>query len=168
VTEVLIRLAKPADLAAINDIYNYYVLHSNCTYQTEPESPDERRAWFEEHREGHPVTVAERSSEVVGWGSLSSFRSRAAYAWTVEDSVYVRQDLLRRGIGGLLLDDLIVRAKRLGHHTIIAGIDGEQAGSVAIHASRGFQQVAHLKEVGFKSERWLDVIYMQLLLAGRG
>ncbi|MBP7934214.1 MAG: GNAT family N-acetyltransferase [Phycisphaerae bacterium] len=77
---MLIRLARPADLVAINDIYNYDVLQSNCTYQTKPESPDERRAWFEEHGEGHPVTVAERSGEVVGWGSLSSFRSRAAYA----------------------------------------------------------------------------------------
>ena len=165
---VKIRLATPADLAAINDIYNYYVAHSTCTYQTEPETADDRRKWFEEHGPKHPVTVAVRSGEVIGWGSLSPFRLRAAYAWTVEDSVYIRHDSLRQGLGSILLDDLIVRAKQLGHHTIIASIDGEQTGSIALHVTRGFVQAAHLKEVGSKYDRWLDVIYLQLMLTETG
>lgn len=163
-SQVSIRLATVGDLPAINDIYNHYVLHSTCTYQTEPETPADRRAWFDDHGPRHPVTVAVRSDEIVGWGSLSPFRTRAAYAWTVEDSVYVRHDLLRQGIGSALLDDLIVRAKQLKHHTIIASIDGEQAGSIAMHTTRGFVQAAFLKEVGSKYDRWLDVVYLQLML----
>ena len=161
-SDVVIRPATAADLGAINDIYNHYVLHSTCTYQTEPEKIETRRAWFDRHGERHPVIVAERAGEVVGWGSLSPFQARAAYANTVENSVYVRHDLRRAGIGGRLLAELITIAKRLGHHTIIAGIDADQAGSVAVHARHGFVKVAHLKEVGHKFDRWLDVVYMQL------
>src|SRR5262249_28675419 len=85
-----IRVATIDDLAAINDIYNHYVLHSTCTFQTEPETPERRRAWFSEHDSQHPVTVLERDGAVVGWGSVSRFRNRAAYDRTVEDSLYVR------------------------------------------------------------------------------
>jgi phosphinothricin acetyltransferase len=160
-----IRLATPADLPAINELYNHYVIHSTCTYQTEPETLEARRNWFERHSAKHPVTVATRGEVVVGWASLSRFHSRAAYANTVENSIYVHHEWHRQGIGGALLDDLIVRARQIGHHTILAGIDAEQAGSLAIHASRGFTEVAHLKQVGYKFSRWLDVIYMQLLFA---
>ena len=169
--DMSIRLATAADLAAINDIYNYYVLRSTCTYQTQPDTPESRRTWFAHHGTRHPVTVALRGgaegggSEIVGWGALSAFHPRAAYAPTVEDSVYVRQDALRQGVGGALLDDLISRARRLGHHSIVALIDAEQTGSVTIHGARGFAPAGHLREVGRKFERWLDVIYMQLSLA---
>jgi L-amino acid N-acyltransferase YncA len=161
---VTIRCATPADLPAINDIYNHYVLHSTCTYQTEPETMESRRAWFDHHGEKHPITVAEESGRIVGWGSLSRFHPRAAYAQTVENSVYVDHRQHRRGIGRALLADLIERAEKIGHHAIIAGIDGEQAPSVALHAALGFEQVGYLKQVGFKFGRWLDVIYMQRLL----
>jgi phosphinothricin acetyltransferase len=168
--DITIRLASAADLPAINDIYNHYVRHSTCSYQTDPETPESRRDWFAHHGARHPVTVAVRAAavpgagEVVGWGALSAFHPRAAYAHTVENSVYVRHDLLRCGVGKALLDDLIVRARQLGHHTVVALIDGEQAASVALHAQRGFVQVGYLKEAGRKFDRWLDVIYMQLLL----
>ena len=101
---------------------------------------------------------------MVGWGSLSTFRARAAYDRTVEDSVYVRHDLQRRGIGGRLLDDLIARATSLGHRVIVAGIDREQAGSIALHEQRGFVQAGLLHEVGFKFDRWLDMVFMERLL----
>jgi phosphinothricin acetyltransferase len=164
-SELSLRPATVADLDAINDIYNYYVHHSTCTYQTEPETSAERRAWFDRHGPNHPVVVALLGGEVVGWGSLSPFHARAAYRYTVENSVYVRHDVLRRGIGGTILKDLIRRAKEIGHHTIIAGIDAEQTASIAFHARHGFVEVGHLKQVGFKFDRWLDVFYMQLMLA---
>jgi phosphinothricin acetyltransferase len=163
-SNVRIRPATVDDLAAINDIYNHYVLHSTCTYQTEPETIEARRAWFANHGEKHPVTVAEEDGRVVGWGSLSRFHARAAYGRTVENSVYVDPLLHRRGIGRLLLNDLIERAGVLGHHTIIAGIDAEQTASVSIHGATGFVRVALLNEVGFKFGRWLHVIYMQKIL----
>jgi L-amino acid N-acyltransferase len=163
-SDLTIRLATAADLADINAIYNHYVLHSTCTYQTEPETGESRAAWFAGHGPAHPITVAENAGRIVGWGSLSRFHARAAYGRTVENSVYVDPALHRHGIGRAILTDLIGRARRLGHHTIIGGIDAEQSPSIALHAALGFQQVAFLREVGYKFDRWLHVIYMQLVL----
>jgi len=159
-----IRLAAQSDLASINEIYNHYVLHSTCTYQEEPSTATEREGWFAAHWPLHPVTVAVEDGRVVGWASLSPFHARSAYRRTVENSVYVHPDFQRRGIGSLLLADSIERAKVLGHHTIVAGIDAEQAPSVALHRKLGFEQVGHLREVGFKFGRWLDVVYLQKML----
>ena len=160
-----IRLATLADLPAINEIYNYYVETSTCTYQLEPETLEARTEWFHEHPpETHPVTVATIEGEVVGWGALSKFRQRAAYDHTVEASVYLRHDVHRRGMGKALLLDLIARAKAAGHHTLIGGASADQTASLALQESLGFQRVAYLKEVGFKFGRWLDVAYAQLML----
>jgi phosphinothricin acetyltransferase len=161
---VVIRPAARSDLSAVNEIYNYYVLHSTCTYQEEPETIASRRQWFGRHGAKHPVVVAEVNDEVVGWGSLSAYHPRSAYRRTVENSVYVHHQHHRRGMGSLLLKDLIVRARAFGHHAIIAGIDAEQAGSVALHDRFGFQKVGQFRQVGFKFRRWLDVIYMELVL----
>jgi L-amino acid N-acyltransferase len=163
--DISIRPATAADLEAINAIYNHYVRHSTCTYQTEPETPEDRRAWFDRHGPQHPVVVAEAAGQVVGWGSLSAYHVRAAYCHTVENSVYVRHDAMRRGIGSGLMEHLIARARELGHRTIIAAIDAGQTASVAFHARHGFVEAGRLREVGFKFGRWLDVVYWQLLLA---
>jgi len=161
---VVIRPATADDLGDINDIYNHYVLHSSATYQEDPESIEGRRAWFARHGPSHPVTVAEVGGRVVGWGSLSPFHARSAYRNTVENSVYLRPDSQRRGLGTLLLRDLIGRARDLGHHTILAIIDAEQPASIALHEKLGFVRVAFLRVVGFKFGRWRDVVYMQLVL----
>jgi len=161
---ILIRAATSADLGAINDIYNHFVLHSTCTYQEEPEQLESRHQWFAHHGERHPVIVAEADGQVIGWGSLSAYHPRSAYRFTVENSVYVHQRHHCRGIGSRLLEELIRRARAAGHRAIIAGIDAEQAASVALHAKFGFKEVGNLKQVGFKFGRWLDVIYMELLL----
>jgi L-amino acid N-acyltransferase YncA len=160
----MIRVAREDDLPAINDIYNYYVLNSTCTYQEEPEEIESRREWFARHGAKHPVTVAEVDGRVAGWGALSAFHARSAYRFTVENSVYVHHEFHRRGIGGAILKDLIERARTIGHHAIIAGIDADQPASVALHTKFGFQKVGDLKQVGFKFGRWLGVIYMELLL----
>lgn len=159
-----IRLASESDLVTINEIYNHYVLHSTCTYQEEPESIEGRRNWFERHGETHPIIVAEAEKQVIGWGSLSAYHARSAYRRTVENSVYVHHKFHRRGIGSTLLNELIIRARNLQHHVIIAAIDAEQPASVALHHKAGFQKVGHMKHLGFKFNRWLDVIYMELLL----
>jgi phosphinothricin acetyltransferase len=149
----------------INDIYNHYVLHSTCTYQEEPEPMEDRRRWFSHHGDKHPVIVAVAADDlVVGWGSLSAYHERSAYRRTVENSIYVHHEHHRRGIGSLLLRELIVHARNLDHRVIIAGIDGEQTASVALHTKFHFEKVGHLKQVGFKFGRWLDVIYMEFRL----
>lgn len=162
-----IRLATDSDVQSINEIYNWYVPRSTCTYQEELEPIESRRAWFVAHQREprQPVTVTTINGEVIGWGSLSGYRARSAYRFTCENSVYVRHDLHGRGVGSTILRDLIERAKRLDYHTIIAGIDGEQTASVALHASHGFGECGRQKQVGFKFGRWLDVVFMQLMLS---
>jgi phosphinothricin acetyltransferase len=162
--DIAIRLATTDDLAAINDIYNYYVAESTCTYQLEPETIGARREWFAKHGPGYPVTVAENDGEVVAWGALSKFRDRAAYDGTVEGSVYVRRDLLGRSVGRAVLVDLIRRAKELGYHTFVGGASADQEASLRLQASLGFQEVARFREVGKKFGRLLDVVFMQLML----
>jgi len=163
-TGVRLRPMTEADLDAVNAIYNHYVRHSTCTYQLEPETDAARVAWFHDHGPTHPLLVAEQDGRVVGWASLSRFNARGGYARTVESSVYVDHEHHRRGIGGALLAELVARGRTLGHHLIIAGIDASQTGSVALHARFGFVAAGHLREAGYKFNRWLDVLYMQLLL----
>jgi phosphinothricin acetyltransferase len=158
------RPATLDDAAAISAIYNHYVRHSTATYEETPESLDERLRWMEGHGPHHPVIVAEDAGNVSGWASLSRFHSRCAYRFTVENSVYVHPDHLRKGIGRALMIDLIAAARALGHHTIIAGISADQEPSLRLHTGLGFVEVARLREVGFKFGRWLDVVYMQLML----
>jgi L-amino acid N-acyltransferase YncA len=100
--------------------------------------------------------------QVLGWGSLSPYHPRAAYRFTVENSIYVHHQHQRCGIGSLLLRELIDRSRILGHRAIIAVIDSEQSGSITLHTKFKFEKVGHFKQVGFKYGRWLDVIYLQL------
>ncbi len=162
--DITIRLARESDLARINAIYNHYVLHSTCTYQTEPETEAGRKAWFGAHGAKHPITVAEINGDIAGWGALSKFHPREAYGRTVEDSVYVEDALHRQGIGSALMADLIARAKALGHHTIIAAVDSEQPASLALHKKFGFEHAGVLREAGFKFGKWLNVVYLQRML----
>jgi L-amino acid N-acyltransferase YncA len=159
-----IRPAVAADLVAINEIYNHYVGSSTATYQTRPMSPQERAAWFAKHDGLHPVIVAERDGAIVGWAALGEFHKREAYRNTVESSVYVRHDKRRLGVGKALLVELIGQARVIGHHTIVALIDSEQAASLALHEHAGFTRVGRLHQVGYKFGRWLDVIYMQVMV----
>jgi phosphinothricin acetyltransferase len=159
-----LREARVADLASIDRIYDHYVRHSTCTAQLEPAGMAERMAWFAEHDARHPIVVAEEEGgggAILGWGSLSVYNRRAGYGDTVEDSIYVDPTAQRRGIGSAILGHLVGRAAKLGHHAIIAGIAGDQAPSIALHAAHGFVEVGRLGEVIRKFERWLDVVYMQ-------
>ena len=160
-----LRDATSADLPAINAIYNYYVPASTCTFQITPETEESRQAWFSGRKAQHPVIVAEDAGKVVAWGSLSPFHKREAYAGTVENSVYVHHERQRRGLGRLLMEELIRRARETESlHTIVAIIAADQEGSVGLHRALGFKEIGLLKEVGRKFGRILDVVYMQLML----
>lgn len=160
-----IRLATANDLPAINDIYNHYVRTSTTTYQEVESSMDERVEWFTSREPRHVVTVYETDDgTILGWASLNVFRARSAYRFSTENSVYIHKDHFRKGIGSALLQDSIERAREHGFRTIIAGIDAEQAPSIAIHAKHGFVECGRMRHVGFKFDRWLDVVFMQLML----
>ena len=159
-----IRPATANDLDAIRAVYNYYVTHSTCTYQIELETAEERAAWFRDRSDLHPVTVAEREGEVIGWAALSPWKSRCGYARSAEASVYIHHEHHRRGAGKALLIDLIDRAKALGLHTVIGGACSTQTASLALQAALGFEVIGTFREVGRKFDRWLDVTHTQLVL----
>jgi phosphinothricin acetyltransferase len=159
-----LRAARPADLAAINAIYNHYVAHSACTYALVPMEEAERRAWFDAHGPQHPVLVAVEDAAVVGWGALSLYNPRGGYARTVEDSLYVGDRARGRGIGTALLGELLRQARALDHHAVLAGVDADEQPSLALHKRLGFHEVGRLREVGHKLGRFRDVILLELLL----
>ncbi len=163
---MLIRPAAEADLPGLLTIYNDAVLHLTATYDCEPQTLEARAAWYADHqRQSYPVFVAESDAgRVVGWSSLSPFRPRPAYRFTGEDSIYVAADWRGRGVGKQLLPPVIEAARKMGLRAILAGIDAGSPASLRLHAHFGFEQVAYLKEVGYKFGRWLDVVYMELLL----
>lgn len=160
-----IRQATEADVPAIRDIYNYEILHGTSTFDLEPKTLEDRLLWFHE-TSSHPfaVLVAEDGGEVLGWGCLRPFGSRAAYRFTVEDSVYIHQDHRGKGIGKALLAQLIEIARENGFHSMMAGVSEETGASICLHESFGFVNVGHEPEVGYKFERWIDVTRLQLML----
>jgi L-amino acid N-acyltransferase len=162
--QFIIRDAERSDIEAINDIYNYYVMNSTCTAQTEPEPREGREQWYSEHTGKYAILVAEWEGQVVGWGSLSKYHRRYAYWPTTEDSIYVRHDMLHKGIGRMLLEALIKKARENGFHSIMGVISSEQLASIRLHERFGFQEVGHLREVELKFNRRLDVTFMQLML----
>jgi phosphinothricin acetyltransferase len=165
VSDLSIRLVERRDAAAIRDIYNLEVAESTVTFDMVPRTIDQQVAWIDEHSGGHPAIVAvDDGGGVVGFGSLSPYKDRPAYATTVEDSVYVHRDHRSRGIGRLLLEDLVRRGRDHGFHLMIARIVGDHEVSIALHATCGFAHVGVEREVGRKFNKWLDVVEMQRLL----
>src|ERR1043166_10002068 len=161
-----VRPALHHDLPGILEIYNEAVLNTTATYDYEPRTLEQRVAWFEERRKlDFPVFVAENQDQrIVGWSALNPFHARPGYRFTTENSVYVAADQRGRGIGKLLMPPLITAARERRLHAILAGIDAENEASIRLHAHFGFEKVACLKQVGYKFDRWLDVVYMELLL----
>jgi phosphinothricin acetyltransferase len=161
-----IRAAAKLDVPAILEIYNDAVLTTTATYDYEPRTLQHRMQWLEDHRRiGYPVFVAEDDSgKVVGWSSMGLFHDRKGYQFTSTNSVYVAAHARGRGIGKLLLEPLIDSAKKLGLRAIIAVIDADNEASIRLHARCGFFEVGRFPKIGFKFGRWLDVVYMELLL----
>jgi phosphinothricin acetyltransferase len=168
---VTIRAAERRDAPGIRAIYNHYVTESTALFDLVPRSLDEQVQWIDEHAGGHPAvvaiaagTAAGTGDQVVGFGSLSPFRLRPAYATTVEDSVYLLAEYQGRGIGRMILEELLRLAEAHGFHGVIARITGDNQASIALHAACGFAIVGTEREVGRKFGRWLDVVEMQRLL----
>jgi len=164
VDRVVIRLAERRDAAGIRAIYNHYVTESTALFDMVPRTLDEQVQWLDDHAGGHPAVVAELDGEIIGFGSLSVFRPRPAYATTVEDSVYLLDGRQGRGIGRRLLEELLRLAAAHGFHAVIARITGANDVSIRLHAACGFEIVGTEREVGRKFGQWLDVVEMQRML----
>jgi phosphinothricin acetyltransferase len=165
---VRIRPSQPADLPAITAIYAHHVLHGTGTFELEPpDEPEMARRMADVTGKGLPWLVAESApgAEVLGYAYANHFRPRRAYRFCVEDSIYLAPPALGRGIGRLLLAELMARCEALGARQMLAVIgDADNAGSIGVHRALGFEHTGVLKASGWKFDRWLDVILMQKAL----
>ena len=160
-----IRPFTTADTPSILDIINYNILNSTALYDYHPRSLSQQTAIFDEKlQKGFPIIVATCDDTVVGFGYYSEFRFREAYRFTVEHSVYVANDFHGKGIGKLLMEKLIALAKEQKLHTMVGVIDSENQSSVEFHEKFGFKTVGVIKESGYKFDRWLHSVIMQLFL----
>jgi L-amino acid N-acyltransferase YncA len=159
-----LRLATLDDAEALREIYNLEVTTSTATFDLVPRSLDDQRAWQAERSGARAGVVALDQGAVCGFGSLSPWRDRPAYATTVEDSVYVHRNHQGRGVGRALLTELVATATAHGFHACMARIVGGHHASIALHAGCGFELVGTEREVGRKFGQWLDVVLMERLL----
>jgi len=167
-----LRLAQPSDNEAIRAIYNEAVTGSTATFDLVPRTREEQANWMDDHGGAYPAIVATPAADeqagtprtLLGFGSLSPYRARPAYATSVENSVYVDADHRGAGVGRSILDELVRLARQHGFHTMIARIGGDNDPSIGLHRSCGFELVGTEREIGRKFGRWLDVAILQLML----
>ncbi len=167
---LLIRDSAPADLPAIQEIYAWHVLNGLASFEeTAPDLAEMTRRRGDVLARGMPHLVAEDGVQVVGYSYAGPYRSRSAYRYSVENSVYVRHDTIHRGVGRALLSELVARCQRLGLREMVAVIgDSGNAASIGLHAALGFRMVGVLEAVGFKHGRWVDSVIMQRRLGDGG
>ena len=169
---VQLRDATTEDLPAMLAIYNELIASTTISWREAPQTFDERRAWFAEQcRRDFVTLVAVAGGEVVGTTSYSDFRDSVhvpGYRFTAELSIHVRGDRRGQGIGRLLLEELMSRARRNGIHVLVAGVDADNTESIRFHERVGFVEVARMPETGRKFGRWLDLVLMQRRLDPMG
>jgi L-amino acid N-acyltransferase YncA len=163
---VIVRDATAADMDQVQSIYAYYVTRSAATFEESPPSVEEMRRRLESVQgRGLPYLVAEDKGEIVGYCYAGPWRERSAYRYTVEDSIYVAPFIQRRGVGRILLGELIERCAGLGYRRMISVIgDSANLGSISLHRTLGFCQEGVLRGVGLKFGRWVDVVIMHRVL----
>lgn len=170
---MLLRLASVEDAEAIRAIYNHEVANGTNTFDLVPRTAEEQRQWVLRHQGAHPAVVAVAGDDgagdpeavaVLGFGVLSPYRHRPAYATTVEDSVYVERRGRGRGVGRAILEELLRLAGVQGFHTVIARVAGHNVASIRLHERCGFTAVGVEREVGRKHRQWLDVVELQRML----
>lgn len=160
-----IRETTREDLPVILEIMNDAILNTTAIYDEEPRTLAYTENWLDQQRQnGMPVFSCLHNNHPVGYGTYAQFRPKYGYRFTVEHSVYVDEFHRGEGIGQLLLTALIQRASQDGLHRMVAGIDADNSGSIRFHEKNGFEHVGHLKEVGFKFGRFLDLVFLQLNL----
>jgi len=160
---VRVRPAAPADLPAIQAIYAHAVATGLASFEEVAPAVDEMRRRFDDVlAHGLPYLAAELNGRLVGYGYCTLYRTRSAYRYSLEDSIYVDKDFHGRGIGRTILAELIARSEALGYRQLIAVIgDSANAASIGVHASLGFLRVGTLRSSGFKFGRWVDSVLMQ-------
>ncbi|KAK9695921.1 hypothetical protein K7432_012726 [Basidiobolus ranarum] len=167
--QIEIRDCQAADVPGILDIFNWEILHSTSIFEYEEKTLEDRLAWFDALKsKGYPLIVAIDNStsegKVAGYCCLGVFRDKPAFKSTTEVSLYIHQDYRRRGLGKLMMKEMIQRGKSQGFCNIIAGITTENVGSLKLYEQLGFSLVGTFHHVGYKFDRWLDTTFMELVI----
>lgn len=153
------------DVPQITAIYRHYVEHSTATFDMEAPGETFIAEKFGHMTElGHPVVVGEAGGQLLGYAYASVYRPRPAYRFTCEDTIYCAPDALGRGVGSALLSEVVERSRAFGFRQMIGVITAESVGSIRLHEKLGFRTVGNYTEVGFKFDRWLDIVHMQKTL----
>ncbi len=166
---MIIRDANHGDIDEVAAIYNDAVTQTTAIWNEATVDAANRSAWLaDRQRAGYPLLVAVDAQDgVLGYASFSDWRAWDGYRHTVEHSIYVRADRRGTGIGEALLVALIDRAREIGKHVMVAGIEAKNAGSIRLHEKLGFEHAGHLKQVGAKFGQWLDLVFLQFTLDAR-
>jgi phosphinothricin acetyltransferase len=164
-SDLVIRPYRPEDIQAVTGIYAHYVRETVITFELDAPDEAEMASRFAAIQEkGHPLLIGEIDGDVVGYAYASTYRPRAAYRFTCEDSIYFAPGAVGRGLGQQMLARLIEDAAKAGLKQMIAGITAERENSIRLHARHGFRMVGRYESVGYKFDRWLDVVHMQRAL----
>jgi L-amino acid N-acyltransferase YncA len=162
---MMIRDAAATDIPAVTEIYNSVLRSSTAIYNDTPVTVEDRVAYWQARvAQGYPLVVAVEEEKVIGYATFGDFRSWPGYRFTVEGTIHVAEVVRSQGIGTQLLHELIARARALGKHVMVAGVDSGNEASLRFLARSGFAEAGRLHEVGFKFGRYLDLCLLQLML----
>jgi phosphinothricin acetyltransferase len=161
-TEIAFRKFTWSDIPSITAIYRHYVEKTVITFDTEAPGETAMAEKFGHLLDlGHPVIVAEQAGEIIGYAYASFYRPRPGYRFTAEDSIYLAPGHVGKGLGGILLDRLLEESRAAGFHQMLAVITADRLNSIRLHEKHGFRLVGRYERVGFKFDRWLDVVHLQ-------
>ena len=162
---MIIRPATESDLDQILDIYNAAILETAAIWTDEPVDRANRERWFAtQAANGHPILVADEDGTVAGYACFAQWRLMHGYRFSVENSIYVASAFQSRGLARALMTELIARARDSGAHLMVADIEAGNVASIRLHESLGFEKTGHIKEIGYKFDRYLDLAILQLTL----
>ena len=161
---MIIRDAAISDVEDLARIYNWAVANTTASFDINRQTIENRLEWFGHYGGRYPLIVAELDGKVAGYSSLSKFREKEGYAGTVEISVYIDPDYHGKGIGKKLMEEIVDRGRKLGHHVIVACITAGNDISVKMHEKMGFEFCGNMKQVGYKFGKWQDILFYQLTL----
>lgn len=163
--KLTIRPALEKDLVHILELVNFAIAHTTANYAYEPQAMADQQRWFLHKQDmGFPVLVAEYDGNFAGFSTYGTFREKAGYRFTMEHSVYVAEGFQGKRIGHSLMQELICEAKKNGIHSLVGAIDAGNVQSVSFHENLGFQKCGVIRESAWKFGRWLDLLFMQLIL----
>ncbi|TLX73281.1 N-acetyltransferase family protein [Labilibacter sediminis] len=160
----MIRDINTNDAREVEDIYNYYIRNTFVTFEEDPVTEDDMRERIQSQKINLPWIVYEENNEVLGYAYASEWKSRCAYKYSVESTVYLKHGKQGKGLGTKLYQELLHRIEKSRIHAVIGGIALPNKASIALHEKLGFEKVAQFKEVGYKFEKWIDVGYWEYLI----